>query len=141
MKYLKKFITDGVIDEFTSRTNMYHMQKQGKSLGVTTEEIQKLLGIHIEIGSMKCPQLHLYWGLRHYELIADSMTDNHFSILRNNVHIVDDLQPDPNSEDKLWKVCPIINAFLNGLAGGNLEKWLYVDEQMSPFNGTYTVYQ
>lgn len=142
LEYFRQFITDDVLDELTTKTNMYCMQKQGKSLGATSEEIQKLLGMNIEIGSMKCPQLRLYWSRsRRYKLTADSMTYNSFSALRNNLHIVDNLQAGGNNEDKLWKVCPIINAFMNGLSSIKLEKRLSVDEQMIPFKGALSFKQ
>ena len=104
----------------------------------TTQEIKALIGIHIEMGSIPFPNMRLYWSkARRHKLIADAMTLNRFSMLRNNLHLVDNLQGNERVEDKFWKVRPILNQFSNVLVQelSDPEKRLCIDEQMIPFKG------
>ena len=136
--YFKKFIDDELLQLFSEKTNMYCLQIKNKNLNVTKEEIQVLLGIHIEIGSVPYPQLRMYWSKdRRYPLIADAMSFNRFSTLRNNLHCVDNLQQNDREKDKFWKVRPIMDQYLKGLFEQlpEPEKRVCVDEQMIPFKG------
>ena len=104
----------------------------------TPQEIKALIGIHIEMGFIPFPNMRLYWSkARRHKLIADAMTLNRFSMLRNNLHLVDNLQGNERVEDKFWKVRPILNQFSNVLVQElpDPEKRLCIDEQMIPFKG------
>ena len=136
--YFAKFITDSFIENVCEKTNMYHLQMQGKDLRATSQEIKAFIGIHIEMDSIPFPNLRLYWSKgRRYKLIADAMTFNRFSMLRNNLHLVDNLQENERVEDKFWKVRPIMKQFLDVLLEElpDPEKRLCIDEQMIPFKG------
>ena len=65
------------------------------------------------------------------------MTLNRFSMLRNNLHLFDNLQENERVEDKYRKVRPILNQFLNVLLEElpDPKKRLCIDEQMIPFKG------
>ena len=58
-------------------------------------------------------------------------------MLRNNLHCVDNMQENKRSEDKFWKVGPIMNHFVKVLQEQmpNPEKRLCIDDQMIPFKG------
>ena len=115
---------------------MYYFQQKGASLGVTKKEIEIMLGIHIEMGTMAYPQIRLYWSSnRRHALIANSMTLNRFSKIRNNLHLVDNLQHDETSNDKYWKVRPILDKFQERILLEKVEAMLSIDEQMCPFRG------
>ena len=120
----------------TEKTNMYYFQQKGASLGVTKKEIETMLGIHIEMGTMAYPQIRLYWSSnRRHPLIANNMTLNRFSKIRNNLHLVDNLQHDETSNDKYWKVRPIMDKFQERILLEKVEAMLSIDEQMCPFRG------
>ena len=103
--YFKEFISDSLLEEFSEKTNMYYIQNTGKDLKVSDEEVRILFGIHVEMGSSKFPALRYYRSkARRYNLIADAMTFNRFSILQNNLHCVDNLQDNDRNNDKFWKV-------------------------------------
>ena len=117
---------------------MYYLQTQGQDLRATPQEIKALIGIHIEMGSIPFPNMRLYWSkARRHKLIADAMTLNRFSMLRNNLSLVDNLQENKRVEDKFWKVRPILNQFSNVLVQElpDPEKRLFIDEQMIPYKG------
>ena len=99
--YFAKFITDSMIEDVCEKANMYYLQTQGKDLRATPQEIKSLIGIHIEMGSIPFPNIRLYWNKgRRYKLIADTITFNRFSMLRNNLHLVNNLQENERVEDK-----------------------------------------
>ena len=115
---------------------MYYFQNTGKDLKVTVEEIKTLFGIHFEMGSAKFPTLRTNWSkARRYNLIADAMTFNRFSVLRNNLHCVDNLQDNNRDSDKFWKIRPIMKQSLNVMLQQQPEKTVCVDEQIIPFKG------
>ena len=88
------------------------------------------------MGSSKFPALRHYWSkARRYNLVADAMTFNRFSVLRNNLHCVDNLQDNDRNNDKFWKVRPIMNQCLKVLLEEKPEKRVCVDEQMIPCKG------
>ena len=95
---------------------MYYMQTYGKSLNVTEQEIKALFGIQIEIGAVPYTQLRMYWSRdRRYPLIADAMSFNRFSSLRNILHIVDNMQQNNRDADKFWKVRLMMDRYLQTL--------------------------
>ncbi|CAL4128409.1 unnamed protein product, partial [Meganyctiphanes norvegica] len=142
LNYFTNFFTKDFIENVAEKTNMFYMQNTGKNLNVTPGEIQTLIGIHIEMGTVTYPQLRLYWGqTRRYDLIADAMTFNRFSNLRNNLHMVNNLDHDVNSTDKFWKVRPIMDKFLEVISKENVKPILCVNEQMIPFRGKLTLKQ
>ena len=117
-------------------TNNYFYRKEDKNLNTSYEEIRKLLGIHIEIGSIRYPQLRLYWSKKRlYDLIADAMPYNRFSVLRNNLHAVDNMIDNRRARDKFWKVRPIVDAFMKGLPETPAKIRLSIDKQIMPFRG------
>ena len=136
--YFTKFITDSLIKDVCEKTNIYYLQTQGKDLRATLQEIKALIGIYIEMGSIPFPNMRLYWSkARRHKLIADAMTLNRFSMLRNNLHLVDNPHENERVEGKFWKVRPILNQFSNVLLQElpDFEKRLCIDEQMIPFKG------
>ena len=136
--YFTKFITDSLIKDVCEKTNMYYLQTQRKDLRAPPQEIKALIDIHIEMGSIPFPNMRLYWSkARRHKLIADAVTLNRFSMLRNNLYLVDNLQENERVEDKFWKVRPILNQFSNVLLQElrDPEKRLCIDEQMISFKG------
>ena len=134
--YFSKFLTDELVETMRDKTNIYHFQEKGVSLGVTSKEIETMIGIHVEMGTMSYPQIRLYWtSKRRHPLIANNMTLNRFSKIRNNLHLVDNLEHDTNSPDKYWKVRPIMDKFHERIVLEKPESMLSVDEQMVPFRG------
>ena len=82
--------------------------------------------------------MRLYWSKgRRHKLIADALTLNRFSMLKNNLHLVDNLQENERVEDKFRKVRPILNQFSNVLLEElpDTKIRLCIDEQMNSFKG------
>ena len=72
--------------------------------------------LHLEMESIPLPYITLHWSKRRrYKLIADAMTLNRFSMLRNNFHYAGIIHENEKSENKFWKVRPIMIQFLKVL--------------------------
>ena len=71
------------------------------------------------------------------------MSFNRFSSLRNNLHIVDNMQQNNRDADKFWKVRPMIDRYLQTLLETQLdtEKRICTDEQMIPLKGKLVLKQ
>jgi len=68
------------------------------------------------------------------------MNVNRFFKLRQNFHVVDNNAP-RNSNDRCWKVRPLLNAIRERCRELPLELSLCVDEQIIPFKGTISIKQ
>ena len=58
--YFKIFLPSSLIENIFEKTNMYYVQMHGKDLKATPQEINTLLGMHFEMGSVPFPNMRLY---------------------------------------------------------------------------------
>lgn len=99
--YFSHYVPKSVFIELAEKTNRYSVLQKGKSVSTDEQEIRKLIGLHLVMGVMR-----LYWKPEmNTTLVASTeLSCSRFEKLRNNLHIVDTTQPDP--DDRLWKVRP-----------------------------------
>ncbi|CAK1595020.1 unnamed protein product [Parnassius mnemosyne] len=117
------------------QSNIYSAQKRDlKSLKTNSIEIIHFAGMQLLMGTLKYPQGKLYWTRDLcVPIIRDTMPRDRFFELRNYLHFVDLNCPDTN--DKLWKIRPIINPILKKCHSLPRSKHMSIDEQMIPFAG------
>lgn len=144
-EYFKMFCDDSMVKNISYQTNIYSVEKLGKSLNTTPNEIEQFIGIHIMSGIVRTPAYRLYWasGTR-YDAIADIMSRNRFEKLRNYIHINDNSNIKPVEDvnhDKLFKVRPFLDSFNNNLKQLPVEECNAVDEMMIPFKGRSSLKQ
>ncbi|KAH8022156.1 hypothetical protein HPB51_022289 [Rhipicephalus microplus] len=88
LTYFKEYIEDDLWEFVATRTNLYWVQTNGTTLGMTAKEAKALFGIHIVLGSLKFPQARMYWAAAtRVSLIADAMPRDRFFRLRNALHV------------------------------------------------------
>ena len=63
LQYFKQIFDDELIDFIVEQTNLYSVQRTGKSVGVDKNEMEKYLGILIMMSVIKLPQVRLYWSM------------------------------------------------------------------------------
>lgn len=56
--YFKQFVTDEMLQETVEQTNLYSVQKEGKSVNTTAKEIEQVLGIYMHMGLVE-----IYWKM------------------------------------------------------------------------------
>jgi len=48
--YFKNFVTDTMVQEIAEKTNLYNVQREGKSVNTTAKEIEQILGMYMHMG-------------------------------------------------------------------------------------------
>src|SRR5215475_302093 len=61
-EYFKQMCRDEVIENFVEQSNLYCVQKTGRSLNTNKNEMDQFLGIHIMAGIVNMPSCRMYWA-------------------------------------------------------------------------------
>lgn len=139
--YFYRYIPPEIIKELSEKTNMYILQNNKNVKHVTEEEISTLIGLHLAMGALKFPRARMYWDrFLNVDLFQHMLQDRFFQI-RNNVHIVNNLEVPVDNTDRFYKVRPIYNCIQRYCQSLEKEECLCVDEQMIPFVGRLNVKQ
>lgn len=76
-QYFIEYIPPSLLGEIAFQTNLYSVQNNSSSIGTSADEIQKLIGIHIHMGTLGFPRYRMYWTpSSRISVIADTMTFN-----------------------------------------------------------------
>jgi Transposase IS4 len=144
ISYFEKYFTKDLIAKFTQNTNIYALQNGSKIKETTVPEIRQLIGLHMYMGCNKLPRLQLYWsplmGLQKFSH-SSIMNLKRFCQLRNNLHLVNNLERPSDCNDKFFKVRPLLDAIRNRCRELAVEECVAVDEQMIPFKGRHSCKQ
>jgi len=74
----KQMCRDEVIEKFVEQSDLYYVQKTGRTLNTNKNEMEKFLGIHIMAGIVNMPSNRMYWADTRFDPIADVMSRNRF---------------------------------------------------------------
>lgn len=131
--YFKMFFTEDILSMIVEQTNLYSTQKRDKCVNTNITEIRKLIGMHILMGIVKVPTCRLLWSksLR-FPQIADVIPLGRFELLKRSLHVVDNTTYNPDNDDKLFKIRPLIEAVRNECIKVEPEEYQSVDEQIIP---------
>ena len=81
------------------QSNIYAMNKDGKTLNTSADEIEQFIGILLLIGVYPCTSYRLYWdNYSRFGLIADVMSRNRFELLLHYIHFNDNSQMKPRDD-------------------------------------------
>lgn len=143
LEYFKRYIPENLMKQMLDNTNIYALQNEnGRFTPTNLQEIEIFIGLHLIMGCLKFPRISLYWdNTLGISVFQNSMTRNRFYKLRMNLHLVNNLERDPNDDDKFFKVRPIFNAIRERCLQLPQEQKMCVDEQMCPFKGHLSVKQ
>ncbi|XP_066999020.2 piggyBac transposable element-derived protein 3 isoform X5 [Anabrus simplex] len=106
LDYYERYLTNQLFDSDAHYTNCYCLAKMGKELCTSAVEIKTFCGMHLIMGCIPYPRIHMYWknGIK-LEVIANAMCRDRFFPLRTCLHWVDTaLPPTDEKGNKLWKV-------------------------------------
>ena len=132
-QYFAKFLTNETLNDIVENTDIYLVQKRGKSVNTDSEKMKTFLGIQILMGIVQMPRYEAYWLQELlYSLLADAMSLKRYDQLRHFLHVFDiDALPDKET-DKLAKIRPMIKAIRNQFVKVESEECHSVDEQIFP---------
>nr|XP_037290970.1 piggyBac transposable element-derived protein 3-like isoform X2 [Rhipicephalus microplus] len=135
--YFSKYFTEQIFEDLAEFTNRYVLQRDGAVLATTKEEIKIFFGMLMLMGVLKYPRVRMYWQTAtRIPAIADSMGVKRFFKIRGALHISDaNEERDPNSQDKFWKVRPLLEAVRSRCLQLVPLEQNSIDEQMVPFTG------
>uniref|UniRef100_A0A3B3YNV3 PiggyBac transposable element-derived protein domain-containing protein n=1 Tax=Poecilia mexicana TaxID=48701 RepID=A0A3B3YNV3_9TELE len=106
-QYFKDFVTEDMLQEIAEETNLYSVQKNGKSVNTNAQEIEQLLGMYMHMGLVP-PMIHF----------------------QNNLNVSEDAK-----QDKVWKLRPWLEKLRQRFLCIPPEECHAVDEIMVPFKG------
>lgn len=61
--YFKQFITDDMIQLVADQTNLFSVQKEGKSVNTNVKEIEQVLGMYMFMGLVQMLTVSAYWEI------------------------------------------------------------------------------
>lgn len=134
IEYFKYFFSEELIQLIVDNTNLYSVQKSGKSVNVNNNDILDFLAIEILMGVVNMPAYTDYWSesLR-YDKIANIMPLKRYQAIRRNIHFVNNVTM---NDDRYFKIRPVLEHIRQKCLGIPHEKRNSVDEMMIPYKGT-----
>ena len=141
LQHFNKFITDEMVQLVAENTNLYSVQKNGKSVATTTKEIEQVFGMFFRMGIVCMPGIRVYWeNETRYDPVASVMSRNRFQLLLTLIHFVDNLAVDDDTKkaDKLWKIRPWLDIFRSNCLKITGEEKNSIDEMMVSYKGSFS---
>ena len=143
--YFKQFISDECFEIIALQTNIYALQKDGKEICITKDEIEQFFGILLFSGIYSAATYRMYWETHsRISLIADVMPRNRFETILRYIHFNDNSKMRQKTDDfydPLYKVRPLLQSLKEGMSKLEPEENHSVDEQMIPFKGRSSMKQ
>uniref|UniRef100_A0A3Q3EL87 PiggyBac transposable element-derived protein domain-containing protein n=1 Tax=Labrus bergylta TaxID=56723 RepID=A0A3Q3EL87_9LABR len=123
--------------ETAEQTNLYSVQKEGKSVNTTAKEIEQVLGMYIHMGLVQMSSVRAYWEMEtRLPAVCHVMSRDRFLKLLTVIHFQDNLSvSDDAKKDKLWKLRPWLQKLREQFLYIPPEESHAVDEIMVPFKG------
>ena len=141
LQYFELFWNPELNELIADQTNLYSVQKSGKSLKTTKQEIDQLLGIQMQMSILNLPAYSMYWAREtRIPTIADIMPLNRYKMLRQYLHVSDNSKSDEeeNKENKLFKIQPVLDHVRANCLKMEPEQAQSIDEQIIPAKTKYS---
>jgi hypothetical protein len=133
-RYFAMFFSDEIVSEIVNQSNMYSVEKTGRSANITKLDIEHFVAIHILMGVVRMPCYLDYWSSRlRYPPIADVMPLKKYQLIRRFIHFANNNE---ESTDRYQKVRPVIESIRqNCLLAAEEEDRYSIDEMTLPYKG------
>lgn len=145
IEYVREFLTEEFLDVFVEQSNLYSVQKNpNKPLNVSRHEMEQWLGLCMYFSISKLPNTRMHWSMQlgyHRENVADIMSRNRWEEIKSKLHMVDNTTLDPNANDRLFKVRPMVDHLRTKFKKIPMIQSLCIDEQLVPFKGNSGIKQ
>lgn len=144
-QYFRQFFDREMFEHLAEQTNLYSVQKSGKSTNTDADEMEQFVGIFLMTGLIPFPQYHFYWNEKlQFTPVSQTMSKNRFKQLRRYFHAADNSKILPKGDpgfDSLFKLRPFLDALQEKCLTVAPEEAQSVDEQMAPFKGRSSLRQ
>jgi len=138
LEYFRQFVSTDMLTLLVENTNLYSVQKNGRSVDTDIREVEKILGIFLLMGIVRMPGVRYYWEHEtRYSPVADIIARNRFQKLLTVFHFVDNfsMADEMKAGDRLWKLRPWLEAFRQNCLKVTPEEENSIDEMMVPYKG------
>ena len=135
---LQLFLTDDIVAEVVSFSNLFAMQKN-ECLNVTVEEMKCFFAIVMASGYIPLPNFRMFWEKAPdtVEFVAKAMRRDRFASIKQYLHLADNSNLGPN--DKFAKLRPFFNALNDIFVKHSPETYFHsIDESMVPYFGHHS---
>ena len=121
------------MNNIVENTNLYLVEKRGKSINIDSVEVKTFLDMQVLVGIRQILQYDTYWSQElRYLLLSDAMSLKRYEQLRHFFHVVDnDALPDKET-GKLANIRPMIEAIRIQCVEVEPEEYHSVEEQIIP---------
>ena len=141
-EHFKSFVSNEMLESVVFESNKNALQKGGIILQLTVSELEVFLGIYFQMGLFSMPAVGCYWqGRNRYAPIADAMSRNMVMQITSNLHFVDNLLHDANSDDRIWKLRSWLDSLRQTFGVVASMEFQSIDEIMIAFKGRSLVNQ
>lgn len=131
--YFMQYFDDNIFETIATNTNLYATQKNISDFKPTNkDEIQSFIGIQLIMSVIKAP-LNMFWDYMDCRFnIPNTMTEDRYIQLRDNLHIINNLDVPINNQDKFVKVRPLYDQIKKKCNSLPKSRKLSICEQMIP---------
>lgn len=134
-EFFKYFFNDDVTDLIITESNRYCSQKwPEKQLQLLKTQLSQFIGICSLMSVIQMFGTRRYWApITGNSLIKETMTVNKFEQIKQQLHFNDNETMVPRGDKnhhRIYKIRPLIDAFIKRFQSVPLEKSLSVDEQL-----------
>ncbi|XP_060846479.1 piggyBac transposable element-derived protein 3-like [Rhopalosiphum padi] len=142
-EYFTKYFDQKIFEDLSFYTNLYAVQNNDFSFKPTSPlEIRSFIAIQMMMGVLKYPRIGMYWEQKfRVNIFADTMPRNRFYSIRQNIHIINNMDIARDNTDKFVKIRPLFDALNNRCKQLPVERNISVDEQIVPFKGQLVIKQ
>ncbi|KAM3626100.1 uncharacterized protein V6R79_022451 [Siganus canaliculatus] len=143
IQYFREFFDPDLLDTIVQQSNLYCMQKNPYSaLKLDRNELEQFIGTLVYMSIVHLPRPRMYWSSEcRVAQVSDVMSRDRWEEIKKFIHFNDNSNAAVNSDDKLFKIRPIIESLLPKCQGLPQDQMLSVGEHMVPFKGRSTLKQ
>ena len=139
--YFLYYLDNDILEHVVGQSHLFSIQKHGKSLNLTVEELKAFRGIRLYMGVCTFPNLKDYWNMEmRVNQVGECMSLKRFQKIRSHLHLADNL--DEREEvvgDNSWrKVRPLISHMQNRYRALEQEPQKSIDEVIVKYKGRFS---
>ena len=138
-EYFRSAFTDELLNYMAIQTNKYSMEKSGRSINVSSAEMEQFIAVLLFSTVMHASDFRMYWqnDLR-WPVIADIMSVKRFGTIKQYFHLSDNAalkKKGDENYDPLFKIRHLVNHIRSWCQSIEPTINQSIDEMMVPFKG------
>ncbi|XP_070691520.1 piggyBac transposable element-derived protein 3-like [Pempheris klunzingeri] len=143
IQYFRDFFDADLLDVIVQQSNLYCTQNNpNNALKLDQNELEQFIGTLVYMSIVHVPRSRMYWSSEcRVVQVADVMSRDRWGEIKKFIHFNDNSSMAANSDDKLFKIRPIVDSLLQKFQVLPQDQMLCVDEQMVPFKGRSSLKQ